>query len=400
MESGGPLVTSSRSGVLDGIPLFESFTRAERDGVAARGRTIDVPMGTVLVREGEEGDALYVIVRGEVRVLRRDASGVDVEIGRRAAGECFGEMALLDGGRRSATVETASDSRIFILERDLFLEVVSPSPALMSKLLRELSRKIRDVSERVVREDLERRTRAAEAEAARHRAITQAVTGLAHELNTPLGICVTTASLIDAFAAAGPEDLGEPLALLRDNLDRVVSLVQTFTAIAALHHAEPLEDLDLGEVLEQAAMLFGLERPDRPLAVRVAVVGPRPWLGYRTPMVNALFHLFDNAALHAYPPDDPRPVAERAVEIAVACDRLDGRPAWRITVTDRGVGIAEEARRKLFDAFFTTARSRGHKGLGLTIAYNIVTGPLCGRIAVAAADGGGTCVTMLVPAEL
>ncbi len=385
----------SPPGVLDGVALFESFTAAEREAVAARGQILEVPAGTVLMREGDEAGALYVLLEGTVRVLRADAVGNSVEVGFRLKGECFGEMALIDGGLRSATVVAGTRVRVFELERELFLEVMARAPALMSKLLRELSRKIRDVSERVVREDLERRTRAAEVELARHRAITQAVTGLAHEMNTPLGICVTAATHLQEVAGAGAASLREPAALLVSNLDRAVRLVQTFTALAACHHAEPLETLDILQVAEQAAALFAMERPNEGLCVRVDVDGPRPWIGYRVHLERVLHQLFANVAAHAYPGG-----AGGVVEVAVEADALDGQLAWRLTVRDGGTGIAEEALPKLTDAFYTTARGRGHKGLGLTIAFNTVTGPLGGRMQVDSAPGAGTTVTITVPQEL
>lgn len=390
------LPMSSPPGVLDGVALFESFTPDERAAVAARGRVLELPAGTVLMREGDHADALYVLLDGTVRVMRVDAVGNPVEVGFRLTGECFGEMALIDGGLRSATVIAATRVRVFELERELFMEVMTRAPDLMSKLLRELSRKIRDVSERVVREDLERRTRAAEAELARHRAITQAVTGLAHEINTPLGICVTAASHLQDMALSGAASLREPAALLVGNLERAAGLVQAFTAIAACHHAEPLETLDILELAEQTAALFAMERPDAGIVIRVDVDGPRPWVGYRAHLERALHHLFANAAAHAYPGG----AGDGVVEVTVDSDALDGKPAWRLTIRDSGVGIPEGELPKLTDAFYTTARGRGHKGLGLTIAFNTATGPLAGRMQVDSAPGAGTTVTITVPQEL
>ncbi|WP_448203578.1 sensor histidine kinase [Azospirillum sp. sgz302134] len=395
------LPMSSPAGVLDGVALFESFTPDERDAVAARGRLLQLPAGTVLMREGDDADALYVLLEGTVRVVRADAVGNLVEVGFRLTGECFGEMALIDGGLRSATVIAATKVRVFELERESFMEVMAQAPSLMTKLLRELSRKIRDVSERVVREDLERRTRAAEAELARHRAITQAVTGLAHEMNTPLGICVTAASHVQELAESRAPSLKDSAALLVSNLDRAVRLVQAFTAIAACHHAEPLETLDIQGVTEQAAALFAMERPDAPILIRTTVDGPCPWVGYRTHLERALCQLFSNAAAHAYPKGTfPEGAGGNLVEVEIEPDALDGKPAWRLTIRDRGVGIPEDALPKLTDAFYTTARGRGHKGLGLTIAFNTVTGPLGGRMQVDSAPGVGTTVILTVPQEL
>ncbi|MBP2299900.1 sensor histidine kinase [Azospirillum picis] len=393
--------------ILDGVVLFESFTPEERAAVAARGRLFDAPAGTVLMREGDEARALHVLVAGTVRVVCGDACGGQVEVGFRRAGDCFGEMALIDGGARSASVIAATPVTVFELDRDLFLALISPSPDMLAKLLRKLSGTVRDVSGRVVREDLERRTRVAEAALARQRTLLQVVTGLAHELNTPLGVCVTTASHLQEIARAGArigaggigagpltaEDLREPAALLEANLARAVELVEAFSAIAACQNAEPLEATDLRRAAEEAAALFAVQHPDLPLEVRMLPGPPCPWIGYAPHLERVLHHLFANAAAHGY--GGGPGVAELAVETAA----LDGKPAWRLTVRDHGAGIPPRHMPTLTDPFFTTARGRGHRGLGLAVAFSTVTGPLAGRLEIDSAPGGGTAVTILMPQE-
>ncbi|CAO3416662.1 cyclic nucleotide-binding domain-containing protein [Azospirillum endophyticum] len=391
--------TASPGGILDGIVLFEDFTPEERSAVALRGRVFDVPAGTVLMREGDSAGSLYVLLEGTVRVLRDDPFGSQVEVGFRRAGDCFGEMALIDGGARSASVVAATAVTVFELERDLFLALISPSPDLLSKLLRKLSHMIREVSERVVREDLDRRTRIAESVLARQRAITQAVTGLAHELNTPLGVCVTAASHLQDLARAGngrlaTEELREPAALLDANLARAVELVEAFSAIAACQNAEPLEALDLRHMAEEVAGLFAVQHPDLPLTIRIAPGAACPWIGYAPHLERVLHHLFANAAAHGYGG------GPGMVEVTVEPATLDAVPAWSLTVRDRGAGIPARNLPTLTDPFFTTARGRGHKGLGLAVVFNTVTGPLGGRIAFDSAPGTGTTVTITVPQEL
>lgn len=386
-------------GILDGIVLFEAFTPEERAAVASRGRVFDALAGTVLMREGDIANSLYVLLDGTVRVVRNDPFGGQVEVGFRRAGDCFGEMALIDGGARSASVIAATPVTVFELERELFLALISPSPDLLAKLLRELSRMIREVSERVVREDLERRARIAESALARQRAITQAVTGLAHELNTPLGVCVTTASHLQDLARPGngplsSEELREPAALLDANLARAVELVEAFSAIAACQNSEPLEALELRRMAEDAAALFAVQHPDLPLVIRVAPGPACPWIGCAPHLERVLHHLFANAAAHGYGggPGD--------VEVTIQPAMLDAVPAWSLTVRDRGAGIPASNLPTLTDAFFTTARGRGHKGLGLAVVFNTVTGPLGGRLAFDSMPGAGTTVTITVPQEL
>lgn len=391
--------TTTPGGILDGIVLFEAFTPEERAAVASRGRVFDAPAGTELMREGDVASSLYVLLDGTVRVVRNDPFGGQVEVGFRRVGDCFGEMALIDGGARSASVIAATPVTVFELERDLFLALISPSPDLLAKLLRELSRMIREVSERVVREDLERRTRIAESALARQRAITQAVTGLAHELNTPLGVCVTAASHLQDLARPGngplsSEELREPAALLDANLARAVELVEAFSAIAACQNSEPLEALELRRMAEDAAALFAVQHPDLPLVVRVAPGPACPWIGCAPHLERVLHHLFANAAAHGYGGGPGE------VEVTIQQATLDAVPAWSLTVRDRGTGIPAGNLPTLTDAFFTTARGRGHKGLGLAVVFNTVTGPLGGRLAFDSKPGAGTAVTVTVPQEL
>ncbi|MFD1624804.1 cyclic nucleotide-binding domain-containing protein [Azospirillum griseum] len=381
-------------GALDGISLFDSFTSAERAAVEAQGRVFDAPPGHVLMSEGTEAQSLYVLLSGTVRVVRSDGVGGQVEVGFRQAGECFGEMALVDGGTRSASIIAATPVTVFELERDLFLSLISPSPDLLAKLLRELSRMIRDVSERVVREDLERRARLAESALARHRAITQAVTGLAHELNTPLGVCVTAASHLQDLAVMGMEDVREPTALLQSNLARAVELVEAFTAIAACQHTGPLDALDAREVVEHAIALFRAQRPDCGLSITVLPGDPCPWLGHAAHLDRVLHHLIDNVHAHAHPDGGG------SLTIALDPAALEGKRAWRITLRDDGVGIAAAHLPVLTDAFFTTARGRGHKGLGLAVVFNTVTGPMGGRLSIDSQPGQGTRVTLVIPQDL
>ena len=380
--------------LLAGVPLFAGLTAAERDAIAAQGTVHEVPAGTQLIREGDRAEAMFALLSGVARVSRGEDSGTEVTIATLTAGDCFGEMALLDGEQRSASIVTTAPCRYFTMQHDAFWTLIAPSPALLRKLLAELSVRMRDTSGRLARAELEARVRAAEADLRRQRTIAQAVTGLAHEMNTPLGICVSMASALQGWLAKAPAptaaELREPVELIADNLARVVALTDTFHALAADHHAEVMTTTDLHAAVEEGCWLYAAQRPDRPLAVTVSGA-PSPWRGHRAALHRVLTELLANAAAHAYP------AGGGPVEVEVAPDRLDGRPAYRLTVRDRGAGIAPEHLPAVTDPFFTTARARGHKGLGLTIAYNAATGPLGGSFAVEATAGAGTLVSIVIP---
>lgn len=391
------------SETLAAIGFFQALAPEELERVAALGAVRSYPPSTVLFHEGEEGDCLYVVLEGRVEVYREDSRGERTVVARFARGDYFGELALIDGARRSATVVTEIPCTLFLMGRDQFLGFISRSPPLLSRLLAELSGRIRETTKRLHQEAVERRLRVAEDEVARQRAIAMMVTGVAHELNTPLGVCTTSASVIEDAIAADRHNpnsalagLHEPVELLTSNLQRVVSLVQLFTNIAATHHADRVVSVDLAEVVADAALLHRERVGSRRLAVGVAKpADPLIWRGHRSLLQRVLQEVLANVEAHGFPAGSlPR------AEVHLDRSRLNGRPAFAITVRDQGVGIAPHHRPHLFDAFFTTARGRGHKGLGLAIVYNAVTGPLRGQISIESEPGAGTTVLITVPSDL
>jgi CRP-like cAMP-binding protein len=94
--------------------------------------------GTAIVRAGEPGDALYVVLDGEVSVRRRGLPGVTLGIG-----SFFGEMALLDGGARSASVVAESPVACLTIAQSRFLKLLQSEPAIAVGILKELAARLR-----------------------------------------------------------------------------------------------------------------------------------------------------------------------------------------------------------------------------------------------------------------
>ena len=113
-----------------------------------------------------------------------------------AAGEYFGELALIDGGLRSASVASLAPCEFFVLERETFLSLLTQSPQLLATTLANLSQAVRATSERVFREALQQQAIRTEMELARYRSLAQMVAGVAHEINTPRGTVNTATSVV------------------------------------------------------------------------------------------------------------------------------------------------------------------------------------------------------------
>src|SRR4051812_12725321 len=101
--------------VLSGSPLFEMLSNQELDYVADLSRPRRFGAGQVIIEEGELGDSVYVIVSGEVEVMRKDGSGQNKVIASLGNKDFFGEMSLIDKEYRSATVRAKSEVELLHL---------------------------------------------------------------------------------------------------------------------------------------------------------------------------------------------------------------------------------------------------------------------------------------------
>lgn len=113
--------------------LFEALTPEARKELLSRSGRQTFPAGHVLCREGESGDVLYVLAKGEAKVTADDL-GTEKEIGRLTAGQFFGEQAMLSGSRRQATVTAVTELEVVSFPRAAVDAVLTKNPAARSVL--------------------------------------------------------------------------------------------------------------------------------------------------------------------------------------------------------------------------------------------------------------------------
>ena len=132
---------------LRSVPLFASLD----DNAARELRNLlsekNVSRNTRLFRQGDMGDAMYLIESGRVRISIRDHDKKDVVLAELAQGDFFGEMSLIDGRQRSADAQVIEDSRLAILSREEFLLFVRSNPDIALEMLSALSDRLRRTDE-------------------------------------------------------------------------------------------------------------------------------------------------------------------------------------------------------------------------------------------------------------
>ncbi len=128
---------------LGSLPLFSSCSKKELQRIARAGDEVTVKAGRVLVDQGDIGREAFVILNGTAVVKRNGR-----KIATLTAGQPFGELALLDHGPRTATVEAQTELTVFVLTARKFTAVLDEAPGLARKLLGWLASRVRELDSR------------------------------------------------------------------------------------------------------------------------------------------------------------------------------------------------------------------------------------------------------------
>jgi CRP/FNR family transcriptional regulator, cyclic AMP receptor protein len=133
--------------LLEGIALFRSLDANDRSALAAVMAERRVERGSVLFHEAEPGDSLLCVVSGELETLVKDIAGQEIVLTSISAGDAVGEMSLLDGRPRSATVRCTEEARLLVLERDDFLTVLRRTPDMALDIMAQMAARARKVDD-------------------------------------------------------------------------------------------------------------------------------------------------------------------------------------------------------------------------------------------------------------
>lgn len=239
-------------------------------------------------------------------------------------------------------------------------------------------------------------------ESEKHHALSGLVAGVAHEINTPVGISITATSTLNDIAKALSESVKEGTVKKKDliqkveqisvstdiilrNLNRAGELVRSFKEVAVDQVSDDRREFDLYEYLEEITISVGPQLRQQNIDVKLNC--PKDLLldNYPGAIAQIMTNLLLNAIVHGLA-DTPN----GHIDITV----IDNSDTIKISVSDNGKGIPQNQLRKIFDPFFTTNRSTGAKGLGLHIIQNLINVRLQGKIYCDSVEGDGTSFNM------
>jgi signal transduction histidine kinase len=227
----------------------------------------------------------------------------------------------------------------------------------------------------------------------------QMVAGVAHEINTPLGICVTATShlvqelkLTKEEMAAGEmtEDslagffdvVDQSLRIMTTNTQRAAALVRSFKQVAVDQSSDNIRHFNLGKYVSEILLSLQPKLKGRPVKVQVECPPELELDSFPGAMSQIVTNMVVNSLVHGFERDQPGHITIRA-----HLDEEEDMVAFEYG--DDGAGMDAETLAKLFDPFFTTKRGSGGSGLGGHILYNLVTGALGGSLRVESSPGKG-----------
>ncbi|MFM9437802.1 signal transduction histidine kinase [Janthinobacterium sp. CG_23.3] len=223
------------------------------------------------------------------------------------------------------------------------------------------------------------------------------VAGVAHEINTPLGICVTATShlvqelkLTREEMAAGElnEDglnqffdiIDQTLRIMTTNTQRAAALVRSFKQVAVDQSSDNIRHFNLNNYLGEVLLSLQPKLKGKPIEVVVDCPADMELDSFPGAVSQIVTNMVVNSLVHGFPQDMPG-----TIRIAA---RYDG-DCVRLDYGDDGAGMDAATLGQLFDPFFTTKRGSGGSGLGAHILYNLVTGALGGSVKADSAPGRG-----------
>jgi PAS domain S-box-containing protein len=232
------------------------------------------------------------------------------------------------------------------------------------------------------------------------------VAGVAHELNTPIGNSVTVASTLEDKTRELLREMNSGTlrrssldqylqsaatgtALLMRTLNVARELIRSFKQVAVDQSSSQRRRFDLQKALEEVMATLAPMYKKGPYTL-VADLSPGIQMdSFPGPLGQIVTNFMTNALAHAFE-------GRSAGCMTLSCRLVDESHA-EVSFADDGIGIAEVDQKRVFDPFFTTKLGRGGSGLGMNIAYNLVTGVLGGEIRLESKLGTGTRFTMLLP---
>jgi signal transduction histidine kinase len=354
-------------------PFKMRLAEADWEALADKGQPVRFLGGSVIFREGDAGDLLYVVISGRVAVLKEKGDGQSALLAYRGPGDILGEMTVMSRIPRSATVIAVEDTDLLYVDGPAFRALTSSTPGICRTMLEVLAERLRaaDIARTVVVQEernLAKQLREWTTEAERlgelARLRQQTVDLIVHDLRSPLGVIRGCLEVLEETVG---EDSLRVVSVAHRSTNRLLSLVEALLQAArqeVLGVALDRQFLDLSSLLQVAvdSLRATVTPSDVQLVLDLPPDLPCP-LGDKNLLERVVGNILDNAI--AYTPDGGRVTLSATVRGGEI----------EISVTDTGPGVPREYREQIFERFTRVPGLKGRRrgfGLGLYFCRQVL----------------------------
>ena len=372
--------------------LFDNLSEDEMDLISRETEVLHFEKGEVVCLEDTDSDSMYFIYDGEVSISQKGVSFATLK-----SGDYFGEMSLITGGKRNATVTPLEPSVLFEISASVFDRIFERSPRAMYNLLVTYDNRLRRHNEKVVDQYLKMKEQFEQLEDSHKRlllsdkmaSIGLLTAGIAHEINNPLFVITGYLDVMNEMLHEGNisieefEGIADKLGTASKAIVKLVSGIKTY---ARIDRTDPIP-IDLNAAIQESLDLVSfLYRQDNIELKNGLSKGSPMILGNIGKLQQVLVNLLSNA----------RDAMETSGTRIISVSTREENGKVVIEVTDTGCGIAHENIDDVFSRAYTTKPVGKGSGMGLDLVRNIVE-DMDGTIGVESQVSKGTTFRIIFP---
>lgn len=338
---------------LKDIELFKGLNDKEIEKIKNEGEILDIKKGEILVKEGEEGDSLYIILAGSFLVLSKDTV-----IKVLKEGEIIGEMAIILGGKRTASCKAIEDSVIFRMKKDVFFRFTEKHPETGIKILKMITLRLKDTTDKMldeVRRDTALKT------------IGKLAGTVIHDLKSPITVIKGYLEFLERDLSK--EERMKILDILKSEITKLLSMIQDFLEFSKGKETLKPVNINVKTYIEEIVQFMKEEASKKNIEIKI--VGDGFYANIDPIKMKRVFTNIIQNSIEA--------MDKGLIEIILK-DK-------EIIFKDNGKGMSAEVKERIFEPFFTSKQNG--TGLGMTIVKKIIDDHY-GKISLESEIGKGT----------
>lgn len=381
-----------RGSDLQGFELFENLSGDELSLIAKESVLRRYAAGEVVCEEDRASDSMFLIRRGAVDVTKHGVSLAEL-----GPGDYFGEMSLITGTPRNATVTTLEPSVLLEISAPVFHVIIERSPQATRNLLATFDERLRRHNDKVVWQYLKLKEQYEELEDSHQRLLLSdklasvglLTAGIAHEINNPLFVITGYLDVIHSMLegdTVAADDLRDILTRLDTASASIVRLVSGIKTYVRIEDAAPAP-IELNSAIQESLDLVSFLYRQEHIALGIDFAAASPViLGNVGRLQQVLMNLLSNA----------RDAMESSGEKVITVRTLEADGQVVLEISDTGCGIPPDRLERVFARGFTTKPVGKGSGMGLNLVRQMIH-EMHGEIGVESKPGRGTTFRVVFP---